>query len=206
MGAGERAGAARIPWPVKALVAAFFVLSVLQIVPLPADVVKVLSPRIGNTGTHHLIPSGRSFPAGLQRGDVELSDVSPYFGGAWTTLSLAPSLSLYELLKYAAYAVFGYLVYVSVRSKRKARLLVFAMVASGMFQSLYGLSEYFGKTYRIFGWKNIHYPGTAFGTFVNRNHYSAFLEMLLALSIGFLLARADFFAMKKGGVLSLTLF
>jgi len=192
-GTRERARAARIPWPVRALIAAFFVLSVLQIVPLPAGVAKVLSPRI----------------AEIKGGGAEIEGVGGGGGGgggAWTTLSLAPSLSLYELLKYTAYAVFGYLVYVSVRSKRKARLLVFAMVASGMFQALYGLAEYFGKTHRIFGWKNIHYPGTAFGTFINRNHYSAFLEMLLALSIGYLLARADFFAMKKGGVLSLTLF
>lgn len=70
------------------------------------------------------------------------------------------------------------------------------MMASGVFQALYGLAEYFGGSHRIFGWKNIYYPTAAFGTFVNRNHYSAFLEMMLALSIGYLLARADFFAMK----------
>jgi O-antigen ligase len=135
---------------------------------LPRGIVEVLSPRI-----------------------VEIKG-----GGAWAALSAAPALSLYELLKYAAFAVFGYLVYVQARSKRKVRILVFVMMASGVFQALYGLAEYFGGSHRIFGWKNIYYPTAAFGTFVNRNHYSAFLEMVLALSIGYLLARADFFAMK----------
>ena len=169
---GEKAaggGAARkVPWPVKALVAIFLGLSVCQIVPLPRGIVEVLSPRI-----------------------VEIKG-----GGAWVTLSPAPVLSLYELLKYAALAVFGYLVYVQARSKKKVRILIFVMMASGVFQALYGLAEYFGGSHRIFGWKNIYYPTAAFGTFVNRNHYSAFLEMMLALSIGYLLARADFFAMK----------
>ena len=165
---GEAAG--RVPWPVKALIAVFLGLSVWQIVPLPRGIVEILSPRI-----------------------VEIKG-----GGAWNSLSLAPSLSLYELLKYAAYAVFGYLVYVQARSKRKVRILVFVMMASGVFQALYGLAEYFGGTHRIFGWKNVYYPSAAFGTFVNRNHYSAFLEMMLALSIGYLLARADFFALKPG--------
>jgi O-antigen ligase len=166
---GGRGEAARkVPWPVKALVAIFLGLSVLQIVPLPRGIVEVLSPRI-----------------------VEIKG-----GGAWAALSLAPAQSLYELLKYAALAVFGYLVYVQARSKRKVRILVFVMMASGVFQALYGLGEYFGGSHRIFGWKNIYYPTAAFGTFVNRNHYSAFLEMMLALSIGYLLARADFFAMK----------
>ena len=169
---GEKAaggGAARkVPWPVKALVAIFLGLSVCQIVPLPRGIVEVLSPRI-----------------------VEIKG-----GGAWVTLSPAPAQSLYELLKYAAFAVFGYLVYVQARSKKKVRILIFVMMASGVFQALYGLAEYFGGSHRIFGWKNIYYPTAAFGTFVNRNHYSAFLEMMLALSIGYLLARADFFAMK----------
>jgi tetratricopeptide (TPR) repeat protein len=171
-GRGQARGKAteRVPWPVKALVAVFLGLSVCQIIPLPRGIFEVVSPRIA---------------------EIKGS-------GAWVSLSAAPALSLYELLKYAAYAVFGYLVYVQARSKTKVRILVFVMMASGVFQALYGLAEYFGGSHRIFGWKNIYYPTAAFGTFVNRNHYSAFLEMVLALSIGYLLARADFFAMEPG--------
>ena len=165
---GEAEG--RVPWPIKALIAVFLALSLWQIIPLPRGLVEILSPRI----------------VGIKG------------GGAWISLSLSPSLSLYELLKYAAYAVFGYLVYVQVRSKKKVRILVYVMMASGVFQAFYGLAEYFGGSHMIFGWKNIYYHESAFGTFVNRNHYSAFLEMMLALSIGHLLARADFFEMKRG--------
>jgi len=48
-GGEEAAGgeaARKVLWPVKALVAIFLGLSVLQIVPLPRGIVEVLSPRI----------------------------------------------------------------------------------------------------------------------------------------------------------------
>jgi len=45
---------------------------------------------------------------------------------------------------------------------------------------------------------NRYYSGSAFGTFVNRDHYSAFLEMIFPLSLGYFLARADYFSLPPG--------
>jgi len=181
---GENGGlrtAEKVPWPIKALLAVFFIIAGLQLVPLPFPLIKALSPQT----------------AGLYESLVR-DGILAARDSAGRTLSLSPLLSSYELLKYLCYGIFAYLVYAHIRSRKETRIFVLVMMAAGVFESLYGLEEYFGGTYRIFGWKNIYYQGNAFGTFVNRNHFSGFLEMILALSIGYLLARADFFSMKRG--------
>jgi O-antigen ligase len=166
---------------IKALLAVFFVIAGIQLVPLPMTLLKALSPQ--TAGLYESLARDGILAAG---------------GSVGRTLSLSPVLSFYELLKYLCYGIFAYLIYVHVRSRKETRVFVLVMLAVGVFQSLYGLEEYFGGTYRIFGWKNIYYSGNAFGTFVNRNHFSGFLEMILALSIGYLLARANFFSMERG--------
>lgn len=178
---GELRAAEKVPWPIKALLAVFFIIAGLQLVPLPHALLKALSPQ--TAGLYESLARDGILAAGDTAG---------------RTLSLSPGLSFYELLKYLCYGIFAYLVYAHIRSRKEARIFVFFMMAAGVFESLYGLEEYFGGTYRIFAWKNIYYQGNAFGTFVNRNHFSGFLEMILALSIGYLLARADFFSMKRG--------
>jgi O-antigen ligase len=182
--AGESSGSAtaeKIPWLIKALLAVFFIIAGLQLVPLPHALIKALSPQ--TAGLYESLARDGIFAAR---------------DAAGRTLSLSPGLSIYELLKYLCYGIFAYLVYAHIRSRKETRVFVLVMLAVGVFESLYGLEEYFGGTFRIFGWKNIYYSGNAFGTFVNRNHFSGFLEMLLALSIGYLLARADFFSMMRG--------
>lgn len=178
---GGLRAAEKVPWPIKALLTVFFIIAGLQLVPLPFPLIKALSPQT----------------AGLYESLVR-DGILAARDSAGRMLSLSPLLSSYELLKYLCYGIFAYLVYAHIRSRKEARIFVLVMMAAGVFESLYGLEEYFGGTYRIFGWKNIYYGGNAFGTFVNRNHFSAILEMVLALSIGYLLARADFFSMKKG--------
>ncbi|MDP2915311.1 MAG: O-antigen ligase family protein [Candidatus Aminicenantes bacterium] len=157
----------------KILLALFFALTLIQILPLPPSVIKLLSPN-----------AFEIFRGTGQKG--------------WLTLSLSPHLTAYELLKYICYFLFGYLVFRYVRSRPQIEIFVWVMMAGAVFQSLYGLAEFFGGTHRIFGWKNVYYYDSAFGTFVNRNHFAGFLEMTLLISIGCLLAKADFFALKKG--------
>jgi O-antigen ligase len=77
-------------------------------------------------------------------------------------------------------------------------IFVWVILAAGLFQAIYGLTQLWGGTGRIFAWKNKYNQGSAFGTYVNRDHYSGFLEMVFPLSIGYLLAKARFFSMKPG--------
>jgi len=174
-------GVGRIPLAVKVLAGVFFAVSLAQILPLPQEVLAFISP-----GAHRFYQ------------DVSAGWLGEISGRTWKTISFAPNLSLYEIIKYACYGIFGFLVYKVIRTKNKAKSFVFVIILSGIFQAVYGLAELWGGTSRIFGWTNKWNEGSAFGTFVNRDHFSAFLEMIFPLSLGYLLAGADFFAMKKG--------
>jgi O-antigen ligase len=183
--AGGSAGAAgsgkeaRLPGFFKWLIGAFLAVSVLQVVPLPAGVVKLLSPR------------AYSIYAGLVR-DAVLAPSSSL------TLSLAPSASVYELVLMVCYGLFGYLVLRTVRTRGRAEILVVVILAGALFQAFYGMAETFSGHEMIFGRAKRYGVGSVTGTFVNRNHFAGFLEMAFPLSLGYLLVKARYFAMEKG--------
>lgn len=179
---GNRAASFRLPAWLKIFPAVALLVAAIQLVPLPLSVLSVLSP--------HAYVLRSSLAAGGIGGAAG--------GGAWAPLSLVPNFTLYELVSYVFYFLFGYLVYKHVRERRRVEILVLLMLACAALQAFYGLVELFGGTERILGFKKVDYLGSATGTFINRNHFSGFLEMIFPLSLGYLLAKANFFALKKG--------
>jgi O-antigen ligase len=166
------------------LIAIFFIFTTFQLIPLPASLVHTLSPQtyeINQRSLAVLDPSSKSgsSPTSTSR----------------LTLSLSPALTKAELLKYLAYLLFGVLLVRHIQTRRDIEILIWTLIAAAVFQSLYGLAEFFGATGRIFGWKNKYDQGSAFGTFVNRNHFSGYLEMIFPLALGYFLARTHFFAL-----------
>lgn len=153
------------------LLAVFFLITIFQFLPLPASWVRTLSPR-----TYEIISAGAR----------ALGDAPP----AAMSLSLSPALSRYEFLKYAAYLVFALLVFRHLRTRRDMTIFVRVLLASALFQSAYGLFELFNGTSRIFSWKNIFSKASAFGTFINRNHFAGYLEMIFPLVAGYWLSLA----------------
>ena len=170
---------ARLPLLFKILLGVFLAVSFLQVLPLPASIVKVLSPR-----AYGII-------LGLVRDG--LAAPSP-----WLTLSLVPSATLSELVLILCYGIFGFLVLRTVRSRRQVEIFVLVIVASALFQALYGMAEMFSGHEMIFGRVKRFGAGSVTGTYVNRNHFAGFLEMAFPLSLGYLLVKARYFAMEKG--------
>jgi len=165
----------------KWLLAVFLAAAVLQLIPLPGGMLRIISPRTFEV--HRSMHSG-SFP--------ELG------GQGWRAVSLVPALSVSELIKYVFYFLFGWLVFNHVTTKKRIETFVLVMIGAGVFESFYGLAELFGGGEKIFGYKKVYHVGSATGTFINRNHCAGFLEMILPLSLGYLLAKADFFSFRKG--------
>ena len=159
------------------LLALFFGAAVFQILPIPLSFLRSISPETAAVyDWSGLAESGKHF----------------------FKVSFIPSATRSELIKYVCYFLFGFLLFKMIKTRRQAETLVLVILASGLFQAFYGLAEYFGGTDRIFNYQNVTGRGSAFGTFINRDHYSGFLEMIFPLCIGYLLAKADFFSMKKG--------
>ncbi|RFT16920.1 MAG: Protein glycosylation ligase [Candidatus Saccharicenans subterraneus] len=167
--------------PVYFLTGLFFLLALAQILPWPESLVRTLSP-VAWSWRQSLAQMGL-FSAAEFRAQA---------------FSLSPWASAYELVRYLSYTAFVFLLSGTLTSRSRIKALTLTLVSAGVFQSLYGLSEFFGGTNRIFTWVNRYYSGSAFGTFINRDHYSAFLEMLFPLSLGYFLVRAEFFSLKPG--------
>jgi O-antigen ligase len=182
----ERNGAlGRAPFPpwLKTLSVLSLGIGVFQLVPLPPSILSVISHRASGIW------------GGVSLGAEPLTVAAR----GWATLSLVPNFTLYELIRYVFYFLFAYLVYKHVSTRKRVKVFVFLLFAGACFQSFYGLAEFFGGTQRIFGFPREAYMDSATGTFINRNHFAGFLEMIFPVSVGYLLASASFFTMKRGG-------
>ena len=152
---------------------------VFQILPLPAALVRLLS-----SGTEN-----------FQR------LYSPDFARLKAmSLSIVPSATFREGIELLTYVLLGYLVIRFVTRGREIRRIILVLVGMGVFQSLYGMVEMTVRNPRILFYKKVFSLGSATGTFVNRNHFSAYLEMLIPLALGFVIARMDFFSPGAAGI------
>ena len=86
---------------------------------------------------------------------------------------------------YAAIALVAF----TVVSLRGPRGLALGLLAGGAFQALYGILVLASGYDRIWGVPKTAYLESATGTFINRNHYAAYLALALASGAGLLLSR-----------------
>ena len=138
----------------------------LQLLPLPAPVLGLLSPR-----------------------SAEIHGALGALGGAWHTISLMPGATFQHwLLSLALLATFWLVLAVTAHQRRRQRWLLQALLLSGLGQALYAI------VMTLSGWEigfleaKVHGLGYATGTFVNKNHFAAYLGLTLAAGVALVLA------------------
>lgn len=160
---------AQLKWP-RYLFSGAALYIFFQILPLPYFMVKILSPK------------AFSFR--------EL--FSPEFNQfKFMSISLMPNHTFREGLELLTYFLFGFLIIKTITKKKQILRLIYALVALGTFQTFYGFFELYNKSPRILFYKKEFYLNDVTGTFVNRNHFSGYLEMIIPLAIGLLLSRIN---------------
>ena len=149
----------RSRWPLLAL-ASIPLWIFMQTLPLPPEWVALLSPRA-----------------------AEL-----HVDSDWVPLSLDVAATKFYLLgSLACFCAFALVVFL-VNSAFRARMLLWVLVASGVFQATYGaLMVLSGLELGFFVEKYVG-VGQATGTFVNRNHLAGYLVITLAAGSGLLLS------------------
>ena len=172
-GTDKGLGKNRLPLSLKACLWIFIAVTAFQLVPFSAAVLRFISPRTAST-----------------YGELGIE--------GWRPLSFAGWLSLSDIVKYLFFFLFAFFVFRYVRTRKRAKIFGIVLLASGVFQAFYGLLEYFGGTEKIFKFKRSYHLGSATGTYINRDHFAGLLEMLFPLALGYLLAKANFFRLKKG--------
>ncbi|MBM3297516.1 MAG: hypothetical protein FJY83_07935, partial [Candidatus Aminicenantes bacterium] len=160
----------RVP---RILICCFFGLVLLQAVPLPSGLVKLLSP------------ASYAFHGAYAPGGAE----APFL-----TISLAPATTVWKGLTLLAYVLAGFLLLRVMDRFRKMERLAAVVVGLGAFQALYGLFELSREEPRLLFYKKLINLDSVTGTFVNRNHLAGYLEMIIPLALGLLIARIGFFS------------
>lgn len=138
---------------VNVLFYSLFSLAALPLVPIPLSLIQALSP-------HRYLH--------LQQARMILG------GGGWACLSTFPLTSLLELATVTS----ALIVFLSIRrivgSFDQHRWLVVApLLAAGLFEAYLGIRQANDQSG----------PATALGTFLNRNHFAGFLEMVFPFLI-----------------------
>ena len=155
----------------------FLCLILFQMVPLPAGILKALSPKTYELRSAlSFEPSTLSFP-----------------------LSFFPFATQIEFLKwFALIGLFLYLLHSNLLDHRyriTSQLIVVIMLV-GVFESLYGMFEFFSGHRHILNLDWSALSSSVTGTFINRNYFAGYLLMVIPLSLGFLFSRE---AIRRGG-------
>ena len=189
--------------PILILLGLWLTYGLFQMIPLPHNVVAFLSPNAAQ-----LYDKAYQGPA-LARisliSESSVSDSKPSVAGGensqtptpdterlatqhdtnasnvkYHPLTLDISASLGEWLKSLAYVLFFVLALLLVDSHKRLRILANVLIISGLVQAVYGslMLAQTGET-------------VATGTFVNRNHYAAYLVLCLSIGIGLLIASME---------------
>lgn len=145
-----------------------------QIIPLPENFVKILSP-----STYAIYQNA----AGLTDG----------FG--WISLSIYPRATLMELLRFSSYALF-YIIAIQFFADRSLLKKTVAMIAGlAALLSLVAIIEFITESLdyplahnKIFWFRELSHGGTPMGPYVNRNHYAGLMEMIFPLVLSMFLA------------------
>jgi O-antigen ligase len=159
----------RAAWPALLLLLLWLAYLVVQWLPMPAALVRLLSPQAAalHAGADYLRPD------------------------RLVTLSLDPHASVVFCLKSCAYALAFALTLLLVNGRRRLVWLCGAIVASGMLQALYGSYMHLARIdLEVLGMP-ISHAAQASGSYVNRNHLAGLLEMSLAVGIGLMIAQLE---------------
>ncbi|MBZ5513991.1 MAG: O-antigen ligase family protein [Acidobacteriia bacterium] len=143
-------------WPIL-----FVLLVVLQVVPLPTAL------------------AGRLSPGRLE--DFKLAGATP----SWTTLSVYPHATLVTLMRLLAYLCAFVLAASAFDFRKRRSTLLRVLILLGCFEAAYGIVQYVTGWQKIFTYTKKFDLEEATGTFINRNHFAGFLELVLPFVLAY---------------------
>lgn len=155
----------RSSWQAAWVPAALVSLVTVQLVPLPVRAAEWLRP---NDPSWNVITSG--------------GQTTNFF-----SLSVAPYYTRTHLLVLACCVVVYFFARSLGQERGSRRRLMSWLLILGAFEALYGLVQYLSGWQQIFAYVKKYNLEEATGTYINRNHYAGFLEMVIPFSLALVL-------------------
>jgi len=139
----------------------------LQIVPLPPALVRVLNP---------LAAEFRSAVAPLMPGAAA--------GGRWFPLSVYPGATLEEARRILTWTLAYALTVQVLTDEERTTRLVRLWVGFGLCMAAFAILQHAAGTGKIYGFRPLtRGGGPPMGPYVNKNHFAGLMEMMLPLAV-----------------------
>jgi O-antigen ligase len=148
-----------------AVPAALIGLVIFQLVPLPEVLVRLLRP--DNPTVNATAPGSDHY--------------------SFSSLSIAPYNTRMHLTLLVCCAAVFFSARMLGQDRASRRRLVKWLVTLGTFEALYGLIQYLTGWQKIFGYVKKYNLEEATGTYINRNHFAGFLEMVIPFGVALVL-------------------
>jgi O-antigen ligase len=100
-----------------------------------------------------------------------------------SSLSFDPYSTRFILVLVAALLMYFAAVLVFTDTPKRLRILVRTIIVFGFFLAIFGLTQSFTSPDKVYWMREIP-QAQAFGPFINRHHFAAYMEMALALPLG----------------------
>lgn len=155
--------------PVNLPILLFLGVVVLQIIVLPMGLIKYLSP-----AAHAIY--------------AETQMVNPQ-GIEFRTLSLFPYATTQEFFKILTYALLFGIVINHYQQRRKIERIVRIIIMMGFLLAVFGIIQRYTWNGKIYWFRELTKGGKPFGPFVHANHFAGYIEMVIPLTMGYLMAR-----------------
>lgn len=107
----------------------------------------------------------------------------PPMGSRLSHLSIDPHSTLTHFFVLLTCLIAFYLARIVSQDRERKRRLIISLVVLGIFEAFYGLTQYLTGWQKIFTYTKQFDLEEATGTYINRNHYAGFLEMILPFSL-----------------------
>ncbi len=155
--------------PIYAVLSLFLLLILLQMLPLPPGIVKVISPKTFALRQQLLMTNDQLL---------------------MTTFSFVPFATKIEFLKWLTLSGLFFFLLNWRNSNKDVIPLIIIIMFVGIAESLYGMLEFFsGHRYIL----NLDMKiSSVTGTFINRNYFAGYLLMVIPLSVGYFFSREAF--------------
>jgi len=157
----------RKSWPVFALLGAWVLLLIVQIIPMPVSMVEALSPE--SARIHGLVSV-----LGVGRDAI--------------TISIEPHATQIALMKTLAYIAIFFLFLALVNNRERVQRAAQVLVYAAVLHAIYGVLMHLSGVQGVYLGEEFVHGSSASGFYPNRNHFAGMLYMMLAIGIGLLIA------------------
>ncbi|MFH1625092.1 MAG: O-antigen ligase family protein [Pseudomonadota bacterium] len=168
-----------------------------QMLPLPPPVLKHLSPK-----TYELYQQTLpGWPSEVSGGPIDSENStnsvlailnSQLTAHSWRSISIYRHASRKELFRILAYIGVFFLIINNLVTERQIKRFVVTIMVTGTVVAFLGILQALSGVDSIYWfWRSVHWgerPPGFFGPYVNRNHFAGYMEMVIPLSIGYLIS------------------